>query len=93
MTPDDRLDQLEPLMVDSLQKTDRLIEGQGQILEVATRADQKADITAKGLADLTIKVNQIAEGQTYFRNEVRQDIANLQAGQDLILQILRAKLP
>lgn len=52
MTPERRLDQLEPLMADSLQKIDRLIEGQGQILEVATRADQKADITAKGVADL-----------------------------------------
>lgn len=93
MTPDRRLDQLEPLMADSLQKTDRLIEGQGQILEVATRAEQKADTTAKGVADLTVKVNQIVDGQADFRNEVRQDIANLQAGQDLILQILREKLP
>ena len=58
MTPDRRLDQLEPLMADSLKKIDRLIEGQGQLTEIATRADQKADITAKGLADLTLQTQQ-----------------------------------
>ncbi|MVM32948.1 hypothetical protein GO755_23105 [Spirosoma sp. HMF4905] len=84
MTPDRRLDQLEPLMADSLQKIDRLIEGQGQILEIATRADQKADTTAKGLANLTIKVNGIADkvdllanDQTEFRQEVRQEFQEI----------------
>lgn len=76
MTPDRRLDQLEPLMADSLQKTDRLIEGQGQLMEIATRADQKADTTAKGVVNLTLRVNQIAEEQADFRSEVRQEIAN-----------------
>ncbi|WP_460915117.1 hypothetical protein [Spirosoma areae] len=64
MTPNRRLDQLEPLLADSLQKIDRLIEGQDQILDVATRADQKADTTAKGLANLTISFNE-------FKQEVR----------------------
>ncbi len=79
MTPDDRLDQLEPLMADSLQKIDRLIEGQGQILEVATRADHKADITAKGVAELTVSTQQQYE--------------DLKAGQEAIMQYLREKLP
>lgn len=65
MTPDRRLDQLEPLMADVLQKTDRLIEGQGKILDVAVRADQNAETTARGVANLTIEVNE-------FRQEVRQ---------------------
>lgn len=72
MKPDRRLDQLEPLMADALQKIDRLIEGQGQILDIAIRADQKADITAKGLANLTIKVNDIADKQAEFHQEVNQ---------------------
>ncbi len=32
MTPKERLDQLEPLLADGLQKIDRLIEGQSQII-------------------------------------------------------------
>jgi hypothetical protein len=86
MTPNQRLDQLEPLMADALQKIDRLIEGQGQILEIATRAEQKADTTAKGVADLTTYVQQ------GFTN-VQRDIAHVKASQELILQILREKLP
>ena len=57
MTPDDRLDQLEPLLADNLQKTDRLIEGQGQILEVATRADHKADILNGKVDALDAKID------------------------------------
>lgn len=86
MTPDQRLDQLEPLMADALQKIDRLIEGQGQILEIATRAERKADTAAKGVADLTTYVQQ------GFTN-VQHDMADIKASQELILQILREKLP
>lgn len=67
MTPDRRLDQLEPLMADSLQKTDRLIEGQGQLTEIATRADQNADTAARGVANLTLQTQQ-----SFI--EVRRDI-------------------
>lgn len=35
MTPDKRLDQIEPVMADVLQKVDRLVEGQGQLVEFA----------------------------------------------------------
>jgi hypothetical protein len=42
MTPERRLDQLEPLMADALQKIDRLIEGQGKLIDIVTRADQNA---------------------------------------------------
>lgn len=65
MTPDRRLNQLEPLMADVLQKTDRLIEGQGKILDVAVRADQNAETTARGVANLTVEVNE-------FRQEARE---------------------
>lgn len=108
-------------MADSLQKIDRLIEGQGQILEVATRVEQKADTTAKGVADLTISTQkrfeelkagqeqlsanqeglrtgqeQLRAGQEDLRTgqeQLRGSQKDLRAGQDLILQILREKLP
>ncbi|GAB4028267.1 hypothetical protein [Spirosoma gilvum] len=74
MTPNQRLDQLEPLMAESLQKIDRLIEGQGQILEIATRADQKADTTAKGLANLTVQMGQQFDKQQQQIDELRQEM-------------------
>lgn len=86
MTPDRRLDQLEPLIADVLQKVDRLIEGQGQLIEVVSRTDQKVDTTAKGLANLTLQVQQGFD-------DIRKDIADMKAGQETILQILREKLP
>lgn len=86
MTPDRRLDQLEPLMAESLQKIDRLIEGHGQLVELAisTKAELErvkttGDITATGLANLT----------TY----VQQGFADVKASQETILQYLREKLP
>lgn len=58
MTPDKRLDQVEPVLADVAQKTDRLIESNGQILEIAIRADNNASIAARGVADLTIEMRQ-----------------------------------
>lgn len=86
MTPDDRLDQLEPLMADSLQKIDRLIEGQGQLIEVATRADQNANTAARGVAKLTISTQQQFEQLKAGQDELKSNM-------ELILQILREKLP
>ena len=93
MTPDRRLDQLEPLMADVLQKVDRLIEGQGQLVELATTTKAEleqvkttGEITASGLANLTTYVQQ------GFAN-VQGDMADVKTGQELILQILREKLP
>ena len=91
MTPDRRLDQLEPLMADSLQKTDRLIEGQGQLLDITTRTEQKADTTAKGLANLTIKLNQVTDNQTEFQEEVRKEFQQVNQKFDLIIDLLRQK--
>lgn len=85
MTPNERLDQLEPLVADALQKIDRLIEGQGKLLDVAIRADAKAEIAAKGIAELTIS------SQQQFK-ELRAGQIDLKTGQELILQILREKL-
>lgn len=107
MTPDRRLDQLEPLMAESLQKIDRLIEGQGQlvesqgqILEIVTRADQKADITAKGVAELTVSTQKqfeelraSQENLQASQDQLRAGQEALKVGQDLILEILREKLP
>lgn len=70
MTPDRRLDQLEPLIADVLQKVDRLVEGQGQVLEVSVRADQNAEVAARGVANLTV------ETQKGF-SDVQQDISQV----------------
>lgn len=93
MTPDRRLDQLEPLMADSLQKIDRLIEGQGQLVELATTTKAEleqvkatGEITASGLANLTTYV------QKGFA-DMKQDISDLKTGQEAIMQYLREKLP
>lgn len=92
MTPDKRLDQLEPLVADVLQKVDRLIEGQGHILEIAMRADQNADIAARGIANLTITVNQLATDQAEGFRQVRSDISEIKATQNEILALLRERL-
>ena len=93
MTPDRRLDQLEPLMADSLQKIDRLIEGQGQLVELATTTKAEleqvkttGEITSNGLANLTTYV------QKGFA-DMKQDISDLKTGQEAIMQYLREKLP
>lgn len=92
MTPDKRLDQLEPLVADVLQKVDRLIEGQGQILEIALRADQNTNISARGVANLTNVVNQLAIDQTERFRQVRSDINEIRVTQTEILTLLRERL-
>ena len=86
MTPDNRLNQLEPLMADSLQKTDRLIEGQGRLVELAVNTKAELDevkttgeATARAVADLAVSTQRQFE--------------EVKAGQELILQILRERLP
>ncbi|SFD82626.1 hypothetical protein [Spirosoma endophyticum] len=59
MTPDRRLDQLEPLMADSLQKIDRLIEGQGKLVELATNTDQKVDVVDRKADKIDRKVDAV----------------------------------
>lgn len=93
MTPDRRLDQLEPVMADVLQKVDRLIEGHGQLVELVidTKAEldqvkRTSEITATGLANLTTYV------QEGFAN-MQQDFADVKAGQEAIMKYLREKLP
>ncbi len=86
MKPDERLDQLEQLLADSLQKIDRLIEGQGKIIDLATKTEQrvskieqKVDTTAQAVAKLTVSTQKQYE--------------ELKVGQEAIMQYLREKLP
>jgi hypothetical protein len=92
MTPDRRLDQLEPLVADVLQKVDRLIEGQGQLLELIGHADQNADIAARGLANLTAVVDKLATDQAEGLRQVSNNIDDLKATQNEILTLLRERL-
>jgi hypothetical protein len=91
MTPDRRLDQLEPEVAEVLQKTDRLIEGQGQLVELATKTKTNLDqvkatgkITATGLAKLTITVNDL-------RTEINQRFDRSDQVQQEILTFLRER--
>lgn len=80
-------------MADSLQKIDRLIEGQGQLVELAVNTKAELD-QVKKTGEVT--ANRLANLTTYVQKEfteVKEDIALIKAGQDLILQILREKLP
>lgn len=89
MTPDRRLDQLEPEVAEVLQKTDRLIEGQGQLVDLATKtkadldqAKATGEITATGLAKLTVTVNDL-------RAEINQRFDRSDQIQQEILMFLR----
>jgi hypothetical protein len=82
MTPDRRLDQLEPEVAEVLQKTDRLIEGQGQIINEVSKIpgiEANTTKTAQAVAKLTVSTQRQYE--------------ELKAGQDAIMQYLREKLP
>ena len=86
MTPDQRLNQIEPELAEVLQKQDRLIEGQGQLVELVTtikaeldQAKATGEITATGLARLTV--------------DTQRQYEDLKAGQEAIMQYLREKLP
>ena len=70
MTPEKRLDQLELVVADTAQKVDRLIETNGQILDVAVSGDANAKLSAKGVANLTINVNE-------FRQETRESFERI----------------
>lgn len=91
MTPDQRLNQLEPAVADGLQKIDRLIDGQGQLVELATNTKAELDqvkttgeITATGLAKLTLTVNDL-------RTEMNQRFDRNEQMQQEILALLRSR--
>jgi hypothetical protein len=85
MTPDRRLDQLEPVVADTAQKVDRLVETNGQILDVAVRGDANAELAAKGIANLTVSFNE-------FRQEVREGFEQVNQKVDTEVNILRQEM-
>ncbi|GAB4023093.1 hypothetical protein [Spirosoma koreense] len=67
MNPERKLDQLEPLVAESLQKIDRLIEEQGQIVSEVARIpelERTVAITAKAVADLKVSTQRRFDGLT-----------------------------
>ena len=119
MTPERRFNQIEPILADVVQKVDRLIEGNGNIIDEVSKIpgieketskisgieketskisgieqetaripgiERTVSITAKGLIDLTTSVNKRFD-------QLQQDVTDVKSGQQLILQILREKLP
>ncbi|GAB3943955.1 hypothetical protein GCM10028805_10920 [Spirosoma harenae] len=75
MNPNKRLDQIEPVVADVAQKTDRLIESNGHILEIALRADANAELAARGVANLTIEMRQQFEqvNQRFDQQQAQTD--------------------
>ena len=72
MTPDKRLNQLEPLVADVLQKVDRLIEGQGQLVELVVGI--KAEVEqVKATGEITTKeLRQVKATGELTAAELRQ---------------------
>lgn len=77
MTPEKRLNQLEPIVADVARKVDRLIESNGLILNEVSKIplleknvsiiEKNVHKIATGLAELTIHVNQrFAQQQIYM---------------------------
>ena len=91
MTPEKRLNQLEPIVADTAQKVDRLIETNGQILELAVRGNataelavQKADQAAEKAelasrnAELAARgVASLTVNLNNFKQEVRQNFERM----------------
>lgn len=102
MTPDKRLDQLEPLIAEIAQKQDRMLDLMGLIVDKTAKIDgieDRTEIIAKGVADLTTKINQqftqvntdlssLREGQ----NRLESSLENIQVTQQLILDLLQNRL-
>ena len=86
MTPNERLDQLEPLVADALQKIDRLIEGQGKIVDLATKTEQRVN-------KIEQKVGTTAQAVAKLTVSTQQQYEELKVGQEAIMQYLREKLP
>jgi len=86
MTPNERLDQLEPLVADALQKIDRLIEGQGKILDLATKTEQQ-------VKKIEQKVGNTAQAVAKLTVSSQRQYEELKVGQEAIMQYLREKLP
>lgn len=87
-------------MADSLQKIDRLIEGQGQLVELATntkaelnQVKKMGELTANGLANLTVSSQKQFEELKTGQDELKTVQSQLKAGQDAIMNYLREKLP
>jgi hypothetical protein len=86
MSPDERLNQLEPLVADALQKIDRLIEGQGKIVDLATKTEQQA-------IKIEQKVGTSADAIAKLTVSTQRQYEELKVGQEAIMQYLREKLP
>lgn len=86
MTPNERLDQLEPLVADALQKIDRLIEGQGKILDLATNTEQR-------VSKIEHKIGSTAQAIAKLTVSTQRQYEELKVGQENIMQYLREKLP
>lgn len=91
------------LTIDTQQGLDSLRKGQTELQEEITRLADSVDGTNERVTQVDRKIEEVNEKfaqvdakQNELRQDIngmRQDIAELKIGQELILQILREKLP
>ena len=103
MTPNERLDQLEPLLADGLQKIDRLIEGQSQIIgEVSKISGMESKISGmeskisgmeSEMSGMKGDITKTAEAVAKLTVSTQRQYQELKVGQEAIMQYLREKLP
>lgn len=92
MTPDKRLDQLEPVVADVLRKVDRLIEGQGQIINEVSKISEITNQVSK-ISAIDKKATTTAEAVAKLTVTTQRQYEELKAGQEAIMQYLKEKLP
>lgn len=103
MTPNERLDQLEPLLADSLQKIDRLIEGQSQIINEVSKIpgieskvsgiESKVSGIESKIPGMESNITKTAEAVAKLTVLTQRQYEELRVGQETIIQYLREKLP
>lgn len=102
MTPEQRLDQLEPIIADIARKQDRMLGQIGMIVDQVslhtvklddlsarvTSVERKVDTVASAVADLTLQSNRM-EGKV---DSLQDDLTNIRQTQEAILKLLQERL-
>lgn len=95
MTPDKRLNQSEPVVADVVQKVDRLIEGNGQIIHEASKIpgiEKNVSTIAIGLVELTINVNQRFDEVSNQFTQVNDRFEQVDDRFDQLIMLIRSGL-
>lgn len=78
MTPDRRLDQLEPVVAEVLQNTDRLVEGQGRLVNLTTKTQADVDQIKTDVSQVRTDVEQVRTDVGQVKADVEQVRADVE---------------